>query len=114
MHWNVPPDALPGSATFVLFWTAGLTTESGSWQMESMNMMYSRGPSMEPWGTPEVTLVKFDAKLSKTTCCLSVRYFANHFRREPDIPLLQEGGHEGRSRKPSGCRKRLLLLACER
>ena len=26
MHWNVPPDALPGSATFVLFWTAGLTT----------------------------------------------------------------------------------------
>ena len=23
MHWNVPPDALP---TFVLFWTAGLTT----------------------------------------------------------------------------------------
>ena len=27
MHWNVPPDALPGSATFVLFWTAGLTTD---------------------------------------------------------------------------------------
>ena len=26
MHWNVPPDALPGSAMFVLFWTAGLTT----------------------------------------------------------------------------------------
>ena len=26
MHWNVPPDALPGSATFVLFWTAGVTT----------------------------------------------------------------------------------------
>ena len=26
MHWNVPPDALSGSAMFVLFWTAGLTT----------------------------------------------------------------------------------------
>ena len=26
MHWNVPPDALPGSATFNVFWTAGLTT----------------------------------------------------------------------------------------
>ena len=30
MHWNVPPDALPGSATLVLFWTAGITTVKGN------------------------------------------------------------------------------------
>ena len=31
MHWNVPPDALPGSATLVYVWTAGLWT--GWWWM---------------------------------------------------------------------------------
>ena len=35
MHWNVPPDALPGSATFVLFWTAGLTTVQLLLQVEN-------------------------------------------------------------------------------
>ncbi len=28
MHWNVAPDALPGSATLYVFRTAGLTTEN--------------------------------------------------------------------------------------
>ena len=34
MHWNVLSDGLPGSAMFVLFWTAGLTTETGNLDLD--------------------------------------------------------------------------------
>ena len=30
-------------------------SESGTFVNDLMNMMKSRGPSMEPWGTPEVS-----------------------------------------------------------
>ena len=36
MHWNVPLDALHGSAMFVLFWTAGLVTVYIAGTMSSM------------------------------------------------------------------------------
>ena len=35
MHWNMPSDSLPGSATLVrVFWTAGLTTVAGLRDMD--------------------------------------------------------------------------------
>ena len=46
-------------------------SESGPFVNEFMNMMKSRGPSMEPWGTPEVTWQGADVNPSMTVhCCL--------------------------------------------
>ena len=49
-------------------------SESGTVVNEFMNMMKSRGPSMEPWGTPEVTWQGADVNLLMTMrCCLLER-----------------------------------------
>ncbi len=37
--------------------------------MESMKIMKSNGPRMEPWGTPEVTGVGGEDEPSRTTLC---------------------------------------------
>ena len=37
--------------------------------MEFMNMLNSKGPRMEPWGTPDVTGAKSEAIPSRTTLC---------------------------------------------
>jgi len=37
--------------------------------MESMKMMKSKGPNMEPWDTPDVTGVGGEEEPSRTTLC---------------------------------------------
>ena len=51
MHWNVPPDALPGSATFVLFWTAGLTTALRNRAIELIRGDPERAPNTRGTGS---------------------------------------------------------------
>ena len=46
----------------------------GTLEMEFMKILKSKGPRMEPWGTPDVTGVGSNVVPSKTTfCSLSVR-----------------------------------------
>jgi len=41
----------------------------GTLEMESMKMMKSKSPNMEPWGTPDVTGVGGEEEPSRTTLC---------------------------------------------
>ena len=43
-------------------------SESGTFVNEFMNMMKSRGPSMEPWGTPEVCEPVVDSACVDSVC----------------------------------------------
>ena len=43
--------------------------ERGSFEMESITMLKSKGPRIEPCGTPEVTLISLEVVPSSTTLC---------------------------------------------
>ena len=67
--------------------------ERGSFKMEFMNMLNSKGPRMEPWGTPDVTVAKSEAIPSRTTLCFCpARYSVNQFRKGPEMSMLHGQG----------------------
>ena len=53
-----------------------------------MYNMKKRGPRIEPWGTPAVTLAQGENEFDKTTLCFRPdRYEMNQLRRLPLMPI---------------------------
>ena len=51
------------------------------------NMRYNRGPSIEPWGTPELIVESLELwPFNDVNCFLSAKYDSNQLKATPFIP----------------------------
>ena len=51
-------------------------------------IMNNNGPKMDPWGTPDVTVIQSEEQSSMMTCCsLPIRNEQIQFKRQPRIPI---------------------------
>ena len=81
-NWAVVSEGSSLDANRVLSSANIRISDSMSWTMSLMNIMNSKGPRREPWGTLALVSIIMDVSQSITThCFLSLKYDLNKSRR---------------------------------